>query len=72
MEKKEKRKSNWKAPVLALVITLVMLAAVMGMAWWYQSSTGMELDPKGMWIANAIGGVIMFLLVYHFVKKPKE
>lgn len=68
----KKEQSRARALLISLGVTLGMLALVMGMAYWYQSATGMQLDPKGMWTGNAIGGVIMFLIVYHFVRKPKE
>ena len=71
MESKKKNR-NLRALLISLGITLVLLAVVMGMAWWYQNATGMELDAKGIWIANGIGGLLVFLILYHFIKKPKE
>ncbi len=72
MENKEKKKFDWKTLLISLAITLVMLAAVMGAQYWFTSTTRMEFDNKWMWIGNLVGGVIMFFIVRHFVKGPKD
>lgn len=69
---KDKKKFNWKEWLISLIVTLVMLGLVMGAQYWYTSVTGIELDAKFVWIGNLVGGVMMLLIVHHFVKKPKD
>ena len=70
MKKETKRKLiEW---LISFAVTLVMLGLVVAGLYWYMSMTRMELDMKAVWIGNAVGGIIMLLIVHHFVKKPKE
>ena len=70
MKKETKRKLiEW---LISFAVTLVLLGLVVAGLYWYMSMTRMELDMKAVWIGNAVGGVIMLLIVHHFVKKPKE
>ena len=67
-----KKKFNWKEWLISLLITLVMLAAVMGAEYWYTSTTGMQLEQKAVWIGNLVGGILMLFIVHHFVKAPDD
>lgn len=70
MKEKSKRKLlEW---LISLGITAVMLVLVVAGLYWYMSVTHMELDMKTVWIGNAIGGLLMLLIVHHFVKAPKQ
>ena len=70
MKKEIKRKLiEW---LISFAVTLVLLGLVVAGLYWYMSMTRMELDMKAVWIGNAVGGIIMLLIVHHFVKKPKE
>ena len=68
----EKKRFDVKALLISLAITLVMLGLVVGAQFWFMSTTHMELDTKWTWIGNIIGGVIMFFIVHHFVRGPKD
>ena len=68
----KKKKFNWKEWLISLIVTLVMLGLVMGAELWYTNTTGMQLDQKWVWIGNLIGGIIMLVLVHHFVKAPRD
>ena len=70
MKKETKRKLiEW---LISFAVTLVLLGLVVAGLYWYMSMTRMELDMKAVWIGTAVGGIIMLLIVHHFVKKPKE
>ena len=70
MKKETQRKLiEW---LISFAVTLVLLGLVVAGLYWYMSMTRMELDMKAVWIGNAVGGIIMLLIVHHFVKKPKE
>lgn len=70
MKKETKRKLiEW---LISFAVTLVLLGLVVAGLYWYMSMTRMELDMKAVWIGNAVGGVIMLLIVHHFVKAPKK
>jgi membrane protein YdbS with pleckstrin-like domain len=70
MKKETKRKLiEW---LISFAVTLILLGLVVAGLYWYMSMTRMELDMKAVWIGNAVGGIIMLLIVHHFVKKPKE
>lgn len=70
MKKETKRKLvEW---LISLAVTLVMLGLVVAGLYWYMSMTHIQLDMKTVWIGNAVGGVIMLLIVHHFVKTPKK
>lgn len=70
MKKETKRKLfEW---LLSLGVTLLMLGLVLGVQTWYTFTTHIELETKSVWIGNAIGGLVMLLIVHHFVKAPKN
>lgn len=58
--------------LIALLISLGLLGVVIGLTAWYQGYKGSEIDTKVMVITDAIGFVIMYGIVYHFVKTPDE
>ena len=69
---KEKSRSNWKARLIALGVSLLMLAAAMGVTLWqYNKVTAAYLpfDLTKMIIVNCVGAVILYLIVCHFLKK---
>ena len=72
MDKKRKKKFRWQEPLIALLITLAMLGAVMGAICWYTGTMHVELDARAMWTGNAVGGLIMFFIVYHFIRRPDD
>ena len=70
MKNETKRKLiEW---LISLAVTLGMLGLVVAGLYWYMNVTHMEMEMKTVWIGNAVGGVIMLLIVHHFVKKPKN
>lgn len=72
MEKNTKTKESLKEWLISLAITLVLLGVVMGGLHWFTATTGIQLVTSYIWISNAVGGVLMLLLVHHFVKKPRD
>lgn len=66
------KKIDWKAWIISLIVTLLLLAMVMGAQYWYTSVTHIQLDTTAVWIGNAVGGILMLFLVHHFVKKPRD
>lgn len=75
MEKKAKRGFRWQEWLLSLIITLVLLAGVVGFQFWLTDAVHKTLESNAVWIGNiigdAVGGFILLLIVHHFVKKPK-
>ena len=75
MEKKAKRGSSLKEWLLSLVITLVLLAGVVGFQFWLTDAVHKTLESDAVWTGNiigdAVGGLLLLLIVHHFVKKPK-
>ena len=70
MKKETKRKLiEW---LISFAVTLVLLGLVVAGLYWYMCMTRMRPDMNAVWIGNAVGGIIMLLIVHHFVKKPKE
>ena len=70
MKKETKRKIiEW---LISLAITLVMLGLVVGIQYWYTCRTQISFMPMGVWIGNAVGGMIMLLIVHHFIKRPDD
>ena len=76
MDKKETAKRKLREWLISLGITLVLLAAVVGFQFWLTDALHKSFDPDAFWkgniIGDAIGGLILLLVVHHFVKKPKE
>ncbi len=72
MDKNIKTKESLKEWLISLAITLVLLGAVMGGLYWFTATTGIQLVTSYIWICNAVGGILMLLLVHHFVKKPRD
>ena len=72
MDKNVKTKESLKEWLRSLTITLVLLGAVMGGLYWFTATTGIQLVTSYIWICNAVGGILMLLLVHHFVKKPRD
>lgn len=70
--KKTRRKRVLKEWLISLLVTVIALGCVVGAQYWFTGTTGITLDPKMVWLGNAIGGVIMLLIVHHFVKAPKD
>ena len=77
MDKQEKKKKiQWKAVWISFGVTCVMLGIVIALTIWFQNSVmtlvQWEWNTPEVWIGNAIAFLIMFAIIYHFVKKPKE
>ncbi len=80
MSKKTEKKSKiqWKALLISFGITCVLLGIVIALTIWYQTSVvtnqivKWEWNTPAVWIGNGIAFLIMFLIIFHFVKKPKE
>ena len=77
-EKKEKkeRRIQWKAVLISFGITCVLLGIVIALTIWYQNSV-MTLVPwdwnmPEVFIGSGIAFLVMFFIIYHFVKKPKN
>ncbi len=75
---KEKKKFPWKELLISFGITCALLGVVIGLTVWYQSSLSgvasvlFEWNTTELIIGNAIAFLIMFLIIFHFVKKPKK
>lgn len=78
MRKKKEKKIQWRALLISFGITCVMLGIVIGLSIWYMnnlSGTGRILwkgDAIELIIGNGIAFLIMFAILYHFIKKPKK
>ena len=76
MDKKETRKRKLKEWLISLGVTLVLLAVVVGVQFWMTGTLHKSFDPEAMWrgnlIGDTVGGIILLLIINHFVKKPKE
>ena len=79
MDKKETRKRKLREWLISLLITLVLFAIVLGFQFWLTGTVRKGFTPdepadfwRGNLIGDLIGGVILLLIVHHFVKKPKE
>ena len=69
---KENKKKIRKARLIALGVSLVMLAAAMGVTLWQNAkytAVALPFDLKMMIIVNCVGAPILYLIVCHFLKK---
>lgn len=67
-----KNRTNKKAALIALCISVGVLAVVTAAALIYENIMNVKFDITGMIIADVIGFLIVFAIVYHFEKTPKE
>ncbi|MBQ0098276.1 MAG: hypothetical protein KBS62_05020 [Oscillospiraceae bacterium] len=67
-----KNRTNKKAALISLCISVVVLAVVTAAALIYENIMNVKFDITGMIIADVIGFLIIFAIVYHFEKPPKE
>ena len=58
--------------LVALIISLVLLGVVVGASFLYQSYRHVQFDLLWMIIGDAIGFLIIYAIVYHFIKKPDD
>ena len=68
----EKRKKLLKARLIALAISLAMLAAALGVTFWQYGKMKAAYLPFDLTIAliiNGVGFVFLYLIVVHFLKK---
>lgn len=78
MAKKKKKKTDWKTLLLSFAITCVILGIVIGlMIWWYSVAMAhtqihWEWNTPLVWILNGVAFLIMFGIVHHFLKKPRD
>lgn len=72
---KEKKKFHLKEFLIALGITLALFGAATGIAYsQYRRFTAAYLpfDLKTVMIANGVGALLLFLVLFHFLKKNKD
>lgn len=76
MDRGNKKYKNTKELIISLIAALVMFGAGMGVALWQRAATLSRVDePMAVGtiiIVNALGALVMFGIVYHFIKKPKD
>lgn len=79
MNKQNKKNTiQWKALLISFGVTCVILGIVIGLTIWYQNSlsgTGKIIfrwDATELIVGNGIAFLIMFAIIYHFIKKPKD
>lgn len=78
MSKKEKKKKSLgKELLITFVITCLLQGIVIGLTVWYQSTMfngriGWEWNTADVWLWNVFAFVLMFIIVFCFVKKPKD
>lgn len=58
--------------LLSLLIALGLLGLIVGISLWYQAYSGSAIDAKVMIITDAIGFLVMYGIVYHFLKPIDE
>lgn len=75
MDKKQNAKRKLREWLISLAITLALLAVVVGIQFWLTDTLHRSFDAEALWrgnlIGDAIGGIILLLIVHHFVKQPK-
>jgi len=75
-KKKEKKKIQWKALLISFGATCVLLGIVIGLTIWFQNTSKTVIqwrwDMPELIIGNGIAFLIMFAIIYHFVKKPTK
>ena len=69
---KYQKKSHKKEMLIALIISLVLLGVVVGVSFLYQSYRHVQFDMLWMIIGDAVGFLITYAIVYHFIKKPDD
>ncbi len=76
MDKKERRKRKLREWLISLMITLVLLAAVVGFQFWLTDAVHTALEADAFWkgniIGDVVGGLFLLLITHHFVRKPKD
>ena len=68
----EKKKVKAKARLIALGVSLLLLAAAMGITLWqYREITAAALpfDLTRMIVINCVGALALYLIISHFLKK---
>lgn len=71
----DKKKAKMKARLIALGITLLMLAAAMGITLWQyrkMTSAALPFDLTPMIIINCVGALIMYFIISHFLMKAEK
>lgn len=67
-----KKNSKKKAALIALIVSLVVLLLVIAATLIYEKLMFVQFDLKGLIIADAIGFLIVYAIVYHYEKPPKD
>lgn len=67
-----RKKSHKKEMLIALIISAALLGVVVGATFLYQSYRHVQFEPVAMIIGDAVGFLITYAIVYHFVKKPDD
>ncbi len=68
----QKKTSHRKELLIAFLVSLGLLGAVIGMTFWYQSYQNIRFEPVTLIISDAVGFLIIFGIIYHFLKKNHE
>ncbi|MBQ3417560.1 MAG: hypothetical protein IJH32_06980 [Ruminococcus sp.] len=66
------KKSHKKEILISLIVSLCLLGIVIGVSFLYQSWRHVQFDLLWMFIGDAVGFLIIWAIVYHFIKKPDD
>ncbi|MBQ6153340.1 MAG: hypothetical protein IJJ15_06305 [Ruminococcus sp.] len=66
------KKSHKKELLIALIVSVVLLGIVIAATLIYQNYRHVQFEPIALIVADAVGFLITFAIVYHFVKRPED
>ena len=72
----KKKKSRWQEWLVSLLITLALMGAVVGFQLWQMDNVRVLANTELLWrlniIGDVVGGLVVLLLLHHFLKKPQD
>lgn len=69
---RNKKRSRGREMLISLAITVGLLLVIIGLTFWYQWYSGTAFDFMTLLITDSVGFLIMYGIVYHFVKTPDD
>lgn len=69
-----KKKENEKAKNLltSLIVSILVLGVIVAATFWYQDYKNVVFDKWVVIISDAVGFLVVFGIVYAFMKGPKK
>ncbi len=73
MKKTERdRRRRRRELLLSLLIAVVLLGVIVGLSFWFQHAYGIRFDTWIMVGTDAVGFLILFGIVHHFIRTPDD